>query len=64
MIGKISIVKNSKNFLNTTKKTHLKIPFRYREIVKQNKNISLSYDANDHARSNFVLDQRSKPKSS
>jgi len=30
-------------------KFRLKIPYHYREIVKNNEMISLSYDVNDHA---------------
>jgi len=46
----IFIVKSVKIFFLSTahyKKIRLKIPLCYREIVK-NKNISLSYDVNDH----------------
>jgi len=40
------IVKSVGKFMNTMQKVHLKIPFRYREILIT-QNISLSYDAND-----------------
>jgi len=46
VIGRNSIVKNAKVFF--LKKILLKIPFRYREIVKINENISLIYDVNGH----------------
>jgi len=32
---------------HNAKKIRLKIPYRYREIVKKNEAISLSYDVND-----------------
>jgi len=44
--GRNPVVKNTKFFLNIMQKTRLKIPYRYREIVKNLK--CFIYDTNDH----------------
>jgi len=39
-IGKNSIVKNSENFSERNAKNFVKIPYRYREIVKKTKKLT------------------------
>jgi len=49
MIDRNSIIKNSeKIFQNACKKNSLKIPFRFREIVKKTEDISSSFGVIDN----------------
>jgi len=47
MIGRNSFAKNAKKFSKQNSKFRLKIPYRYREILKKEIN-SLNYDVNAH----------------